>query len=203
MMRPASFDRAQFRRIHGLGPDDVVLVFMALGHFERKGLPLLLEAMTQVQEPNLKLSVVGGEPGLIRAYQQRVASMGLAERVVFVGMQQDVRPFLWQADAFIFPSAYEVFPLVALEAAAAGLPLIASRLNGVEELLRDGENGFQVQRTVPGVVQGIRRFLSLGAGAKGDMGRRAQNDVSIYSNEAFCARWQRLYEAIQRDDRAG
>ena len=56
MQRPADFDRAAFRKQYGLNDDDVVLAFVALGHFERKGLPQLLDAFQQVNIPKLKLS---------------------------------------------------------------------------------------------------------------------------------------------------
>jgi glycosyltransferase involved in cell wall biosynthesis len=65
MKQPAEFDRAAFRQTLELGADDVALVFIALGQFERKGLPLLLESMKQLDNPRLKLVVVGGTDDLL------------------------------------------------------------------------------------------------------------------------------------------
>src|SRR5919204_507405 len=143
------------------GRADCVLLFSALGHFERKGLPLLLDALGALRNPALKLVVVGGEADLVAAYRARTVRAGLDRQVKFIGLQRDVRPYLWAADAFVFPSAYEAFSLVAFEAAAAGVVLIATPVNGVREFLRDGDNGILVERSVGGMIDGIRRFQAL------------------------------------------
>ncbi len=90
--------------------------------------------------------------------------------VKFVRTQKDIRAYLWAADALTLPSHYEVFPLVALEAAAAGLPLLVTRLNGVEEFLRDGENGLLMQRDASGVLDCIARFAGMPVEARRSMG---------------------------------
>jgi hypothetical protein len=66
------------------------------------------------------------------------SSAAVAGQVAFVGMQDDVRPFVWAGDIFALPSAYEVVPLAALEAGAAALPLLATELDGLRDLLADG-----------------------------------------------------------------
>ena len=156
---PADFDRRAARHAAGADDGDVLMSFVALGHFERKGLPILLESMQALANPQLKLVVVGGQEGLLESYRQRVASMGLSQQVKFVGMQQDVRPWLWASGVFTFPSSYETFSLVTFQAAAAGLPVIVTRLHGVEEFTVDGENSVLVENTAAGVRSGIERFL--------------------------------------------
>jgi glycosyltransferase involved in cell wall biosynthesis len=193
---PEEFNRDEFRAGLGFAPGGVVLVFVALGAYERKGLPLVLEALSELGERRLRLLVVGGPRDLVAEYRSRVKRLGLQEQVVFTGAQRDVRPFLWAADAFAFPSFYEVFPLVALEAAAAGLPLLVSQLNGVEEFLRDGENGILLERTPEGVAKGIRRFLAIPAETRCAMGERACRDVQRYSTENFVAAWRCFYEGL-------
>jgi glycosyltransferase involved in cell wall biosynthesis len=193
-MQPAAgFDRDGFRRRLGVGRDDAALVFVALGHFERKGLPLLLEALRQSQHSRHKLLVVGGEADLIAAYRGRVERMGLGGRVIFAGMQRDIRPYLWAADAFAFPSFYETFSLVSFEAAAAGLPLIVTRLHGVEDLIRDGENGLLAERSVEGMAQKIERFAALLPEERRAMGARAQRSARSYDVPRFVSAWRSLY----------
>lgn len=196
MARPPEFDREDFRRKLEAGPEDVVLVFVALGHFERKGLPLVLEALRQLGDKRVKLWVVGGEADLVAFWQGRAREMGLEEQAHFLGMQRDVRPFLWGADAFVFPSIYETFPLVSAEAAAAGLPLIVTPLYGVEEYMRDGETGFVVERSPEGVTEGLRRFAALSPEERSQLGAKAQSAVAVYKLENFVKRWREFYAAL-------
>jgi glycosyltransferase involved in cell wall biosynthesis len=170
-----------------------VFAFVALGHYERKGLPLLLAALTGARDPRLKAIVLGGSGAGIAAYRERAAKSGLNGNVKFVQTQKDVRPYLWAADALTLPSYYEVFPLVALEAAAAGLPLLVTPLNGVEEFLRDGENGLLMERSAPGVSVCIARFARMPVEARRSMGQRAQIDVKRYGLAEFVSGWSKLY----------
>ncbi len=196
MRCPVGFDRQAFRQSLGIGPESIVLVFVALGFFERKGLPLLLEAMGQLRKPHLKLLVVGGEGDLVSLYRKRVKRLSLEDQVAFTGSQGDVRPYLWSAEAFVLPSLWEGFPLVALEAAAAGLPLLATPVHGVEELMRDGENGILLEPSAEGVAQGISRFVALPQEARKAMGVQAQRDVRRYAPENFVAAWSAIYSAF-------
>ncbi|MGQ9676024.1 MAG: glycosyltransferase family 4 protein [Chloroflexota bacterium] len=197
MVRPDAFDRVAFRNRIGLDPDDVVLVFVALGHFERKGLPLLLEALCHVHNAAVKALVVGGEPNLVAEYRRRAEALGLGNRVVFVGMQRDVRPYLWCSDAFVFPTYYEAFAKVCLQAAAAGLPLIAAPVHGVEEYLRDGENGFFIERTVEGVRRGIDRFAAMPSDDRAMMGALAAQEAQHYSTERFISAWREFLDHVE------
>jgi glycosyltransferase involved in cell wall biosynthesis len=193
---PDPAKREELRQSQGSQPTDLVLVFVALGHFERKGLPLVLEAMKQAGGQSLRLVVVGGGQDTIAEYSARAQSMGIAGRVRFVGMQRDLRPHYWAADAFILPSCYEVFPLVALEAAAAGLPLLATRVNGVEEFLRDGENGVAIERNVESIAQALRRLAAMSSEERRRMGGRARETVMQYGSENFVAAWKNLYDDL-------
>jgi glycosyltransferase involved in cell wall biosynthesis len=191
---PAHFDRAGARARMGFREEDTVFVFVALGQFERKGLPLLLAALSRLRSPHAKLIVVGGESDLIGSYEREIARLQLEGEVVFTGMQSDVRPFFWASDAFAFPSAYETFSLVSYEAAAAGLPVIAPRLNGIEDLVRDGDNGVVIARTMEGVTEGLKRFLSLPMTAREEMGKRARIAAAQYDQARFSERWRAFYQ---------
>jgi glycosyltransferase involved in cell wall biosynthesis len=198
LRRPNGFDREGFRARLGLRAVDVVLVFVALGHFERKGLPMLMEALTDIPEQGLKLLVVGGESDVVSQYRRRAEQMHVGERTVFVGMQRDVRPYLWAADAFAFPSSYETFSLVAFEAGAAALPLLVTPLHGVSEMLSDGDNGFVLERTRAGVERGLRRLMALPPEQRRTMGERARACVEAYSVPKFVANWRPVYSELLR-----
>jgi glycosyltransferase involved in cell wall biosynthesis len=190
---PADFDRDAFRNRLGMEAQDVVGLFVALGQFERKGLPLLLQALTAPGMEQVKLIVVGGEPDLIVRWNGELVKYGLSGRVQFAGMQSDVRPYLWSSDVFIFPSLYETFSLVTYEAAASGLPIVVSHLYGVEDLIKDGDNGFLVETTVAGVKQGLERFLALSPAERRAMGQRARSAAVVSSEEHFVDGWRAFY----------
>jgi glycosyltransferase involved in cell wall biosynthesis len=194
MRRPSDFDSRAFRRRQGFAEGDVVLAFSALGHFERKGLPMLLEALTTTPT-NVRLLVVGGNRDLVRAYRRRTADLGLAERVSFVGMVHDVRPYLWAADAFAFPSFYETFSLAAHEAAGAELPIIATSVHGIDEFLCAGESGFTAAKNSRSVAEAISRFLALLPVERSEMGVRAREAVQEYTVEQFVGAWRQFYSA--------
>ncbi len=113
---PAGFGRQAFRHSLGIDDQDLVGLFVALGQFQRKGLPLLLQALGTPGMERFKLIVVGGQPDLIARYGEEAAKHQLSNRVKFVGMQGDVRPYLRSSDVFVFPSLYETFSLVTYEA---------------------------------------------------------------------------------------
>jgi glycosyltransferase involved in cell wall biosynthesis len=196
LRRPEKFDRERFREDAGIGREDVVLAFVALGQYERKGLPILLEALATVQDSMLKVVVVGGAAGAASAFRERADRIGLNGNVTFIETQKDVRPYLWSADALALPSHYEVFPLVALEGAAAGLPLLVTRLNGVEEFLKDGENGLLMRGDVPAMSACIARFAGMSPSQRSAMGRQAQKDVEQYDVSRFVAAWAKLYREV-------
>jgi glycosyltransferase involved in cell wall biosynthesis len=167
------------------------LSFCALGNFERKGLRLILEAMARIPHVDVQLTVIGGTAGEIRGYKRPAA----ADRVRFVGFQSDVQPYLMASDAFVFPSAYEVFPLVCLQAAAAGLPLLVTRLYGVEEFMRDGETGWVVERTAESIAAAIVQAASDPRRLRA-MGIAARKQVEQYSEAEFRRRWRELLESL-------
>jgi glycosyltransferase involved in cell wall biosynthesis len=196
MARPPAFDRPGFRRALGLDQENIVFVFIALGHFERKGLPLLFEALGRLDH-RARLMVVGGNAGMLAQYRATAARLGIEDRVIFAGNQTDVRPYLWASDAFVLPSTYEVFPAVALEAAAALVPIITTRLNGVEEFLKDGENGWFVERDVDSLTAALGALCAQSADDRSAIAARARADVEAYTTEAFVAHWAQFFAGFR------
>jgi glycosyltransferase involved in cell wall biosynthesis len=194
MCRPHDFDRRAFRASLGIQDRDIALIFCALGHFERKGLGLLLDALENLPQFPWKLIVVGGQPDALKPYRSRGS-----DRVVYAGMQTEIGPFLWASEAFVLPSAYETFSLVSFEAAAAAVPLLAPRLYGVDELLRDGENGFLLVREKSAIEIALQRLFRLSVEARLEMGMRAQRDVASYCPEAFVEGWREFYRTLEPD----
>jgi UDP-glucose:(heptosyl)LPS alpha-1,3-glucosyltransferase len=131
--------RQATRTAYGIPPDIPLFLFVGSG-FERKGLKLALDALAELPD-TVHLLVVGKDKRMA-AFRHHADKLGIARRVHFAGGQQDVRPFYGAADALVFPTLYEPFGNVALEAFACGLPVITSTHSGAAELIQKGENGF-------------------------------------------------------------
>ena len=115
----------------------------------RKNIPVLIEAMARLDDPELKLVLVGGKGWLYDDIFRQVQAVGLAERVVFTGYVPDDDLPLWYnaAELLVFPSVYEGFGLPVLEAMACGTPVIAANSSSIPEaggdagLLFDHDDG--------------------------------------------------------------
>lgn len=123
-------------------PENGVLALAVAHNFTLKGVPTILEAMKMSVRNRmpLHLAVVGGWK--IKGWQRWAESQGLGANVTFLGAQKDVLPYYLAADFLVHPSFYDSCSLVLLEAAASGLPMIASLENGAAELLTEGVEGF-------------------------------------------------------------
>ncbi|MDJ0732504.1 MAG: glycosyltransferase family 4 protein [Nostocaceae cyanobacterium] len=113
-------------------PENVPLALFAGDiRTRRKNLDTVLQALVKV--PNLHLAVVGNTEG--SPFPQLAKSLGLQQRVHFLGYRRDVAEIMRTADVFVFPSRYEACTLVLLEALASGLPVITAITTGGAELV--------------------------------------------------------------------
>jgi glycosyltransferase involved in cell wall biosynthesis len=128
-------ERATARAALGIAPDRFVVAFVGDYATTRKGLEPLLQALTLGSDPRELLVVAGrGDDGAMRA---RIAALAISDRVRPVGFQP-ARAVIAAADAVVVPSLYEPFSLVALEAAACGVPVVATSAVGAAPLLGAG-----------------------------------------------------------------
>ena len=133
-------NRQELRQKLGIPQDALVYVFVGSG-FKRKGLETAIRALP----PEAHLIVVGKDKETA-LFQKIAAETGAnteqSQRVHFVGPQKDVRPYYGAADAFVFPTIYEPFGSVVLEAMACGLPAITTDRCGASEIITQGVDGF-------------------------------------------------------------
>lgn len=187
---PTPVERAEARAAFRL--DDEARVVLFIGHeFARKGLAVAIEAL--VHAPSLLLLVVGGNAQAIDQARARANDLGVAERVLFVGARHDVPLFLAAADLFVLPSAYEANALVVLEALAAGLPVVATRVGYAPELIVDGENGYLVERDP---VEIGARFEELAAVDLDAWARRARTSAEPHGWRATAERYVELLRSL-------
>ena len=110
-----------------------VILFVGSG-YRRKGLATLLQALSRMTRRDARLWVIGRDKheSLMRSLAQ---TLGVDDRVLFLGAQPDVRPFYGAADVFALPALYDPFPNAALEALACGLPMVTTTTCGAAELI--------------------------------------------------------------------
>ena len=176
---PSVYDPAKFnpqvrsearqpsRNEFGYSGEDIVLAFTSQGSYRRKGLILGLEALQIVRatNPNVKLLIIGGSPKVTAALRQRLDGLVPDWRnwIQLAGHVPDIAHALSAADAFFFPSYFESFASVELEAAALGLPLLLTKHFGTEMTLRPGINGellsFEPREMAAQIVAAVTRLM--------------------------------------------
>lgn len=155
-------DRAEIRRSLGV-PESTFLIGVIGNIIERKGQHVIVEALAHVRkEHNVSLALVGkpsrGYTELVRA---RVEELGLQDAVYWLGQRSDIPDILGALDVMALPTFKEALPLSILEGMMCGLPVIASAVDGIPEMVIDGETGCLTQ---PGDVKSLANAISSLAG---------------------------------------
>ena len=120
----------------------------------------LLEAFRLLREthPQTRLRLVGD--GDLRPEMEALArEKGIGSFVEFCGMQSNVHPYLHDADIFVLPSIYEGNPMTIIEAMGTGLPIVASRVGGIPDMISDGESGLLVEPEPQSICEGLSRLV--------------------------------------------
>jgi glycosyltransferase involved in cell wall biosynthesis len=203
--RFASGDGAAFRARHGIAADaEVVLCVGRIDPQKDQVLAVRATAALARERPRLRLVLAGHVTH--ESYSARLAAeidaLGVGGRVTVIpGLAPaEVNDAYHAADAFVLPSVHEPFGIVILEAWASGLPVVATRVGGVVDLVRDREDGWLVDSgDATGLAAGIRTILDDRAVARtlGEEGRkRARGE---FSWDAIARRLVGVYEdAIAR-----
>ena len=182
---------------------DQQFVWLAVGRFEAaKDYPNMLRAFGDVRarEPRAVLVIVG-QGSLQAEAEASTAELGLREAVRFLGARDDVPAVMSAADGYVMSSAWEGMPMVLLEAAAAGLPIVATAVGGNGEVVRDGESGFLVPARDSGLLRaGMLRLMALPEEQRRAMGERGREHVRAnYGLQRVAERWERVYwDALAR-----
>ncbi len=172
-------------------------VWLAVGRFEiAKDYPNMLRAFASVREhsPESVLLLVGR--GSLQAETEAlVATLNLGRWVQFLGVRNDVPEIMTAADGYLMSSAWEGMPMVLLEAAAAGLPIVSTIAGGNQEVVCDGESGFLVPPLdSDGLALAMRRLMELSAAQRRTMGERGREHIRThYGLSRVAERWEDLY----------
>jgi len=162
----------------------------------RKGQDVLIDAAPEVlrQFPDATFDIVGDGPELAKL-QARAKAQGVATAFTFSGYDADVAKHLHDADIFVLPSRTEAFPNAVLEAMCAGLPIIASAVGGLLELVDDGRTGLLVRPGDPRALAHSICQLMTNRTLGERLGKSGSEDVLRYSFGRMTASFELLYLA--------
>jgi glycosyltransferase involved in cell wall biosynthesis len=188
--RPDADARGRVRAALGIGDE---FLWLAVGRLIwKKDYPTLLAAMERL--PGGVLHIAGAGP---LEDELRAAAERLGPRARFLGAREDVPALLNAADGLVLSSVVEGMPMVLLEAAASGLPCIATRAGGAEEVVADGETGYLVPCGDAGALAGaMSRLAELPPESRQALGRAArERALARFDIRRIAEQWEALYLA--------
>ena len=192
----AAAERAEVRRALGVAEGAPVAMTIAALRGSDKGIDVLLTTARDVlgAVPGARIVIVGGGP-LESLFREAARDAGIDDGVIFTGMRRDTSRLLHAADLFVLPSRLDAFPTVLLEAMAAGLPVVASAVGGVSEIVDDASTGRLVASGDPAALAQAMVALRSDRETAMALGRAGRARVRThFSISPWLGRLQRVYE---------
>jgi glycosyltransferase involved in cell wall biosynthesis len=168
--------------------DDRLVAAFVGSEWERKGLEALIRALPLTSGWDVVVAGGGDE----KRYRELADSLGVGGALRWLGVSRDVQLVYELADALVFPSSYEAFSLVTLEAAASGLPILATPVNGIHELLTDGQSGFVISQEPHTIARRLGQ-LAADPALRRRMGCAARRSALDFRWETMVAKHHELY----------
>jgi glycosyltransferase involved in cell wall biosynthesis len=188
--------RGKLRRELGIAVDVPVVAMVSVLR-EGKGHDVAFAALAQLRErhPDVRLLVVGDGPARDAVHAQ---AREVGEHVVFAGFRRDVTDVLAASDVLLLPSRMDAFPTSLLEAAAVGVPAVATAVGGIPEIVRDGETGLLLANppSADAVAAALERLLDDPC-RRAALGRAARvRFAAHFTAERWAARCRAIYDDV-------
>ncbi len=181
----------RIRKELGISESETIFLFVGSG-FERKGLAATIKALAKTKRA--KLIVIGKDKRQIQ-YQKLADQLGVGGRVLFLGVKNDVTSYYGAADAFVFPTLYDPFPNVIIEALASGLPVITSTKCGAAEIIDQGRDGFVCDSLDTDSIADYMHKLQ-GSSLLREMSDDALEKSKIFSTKNMTKQLTKLYSGL-------
>ena len=182
----------------GVGSDTIVVITVAnLRHEKAYDVLLKAAAQASANRPDLRFLSVGQGP-LASEMKERCIRLGLGDRFRFLGFRDDVHDLLAAADVFCLASRQEGVPVALMEAYALGLPVVATRVGGLPDVVEDGRSGLLVAPEDPGALADAIVAVATDAGRRTRMGRRASELAGQFDSRVSVRRLEAVYEEVSR-----
>lgn len=176
------------------GDDPFVLLFVG-NEFDRKGLQTVIEALPLLSLRSVEVHIAGDDDPA--PYKRRAAELHVLDRLKFLGSVPAPESLFLRSDALVFPTHYEPFGMVIIEAMAAGIPVITTRTAGAVEDMTDGIHGLYLDDPCS-AGELSRRISALldDASLRANLSRNGRIAAERYSWPAIAARHIELYREI-------
>ncbi len=175
---------------------DEIVVLTVARLVEQKGIKYLIDAVQKLGDYPLKLVIKGDGPKK-NSLIKRAKKLGIEDKVIFFDEkipEQDLPGLYTAADMFVLPSLYEPFGLVVTEAMASGLPVIASRVGGLKEVVTP-ETGFLFEPRNPDDLAGKIALLASDKGLRKNMGRAGRKRIlDIFTWDKIAKEYKLFYQ---------
>ena len=192
--RPDAESGRRLRSELGAAGDDLVVLFVGRD-WDLKGLDRAIEGMALARRRgagSLRLWVAGGSDE--RGLRAMAEAAGIADRVEFLGLRSDVERLYRGADLFLMPTIYEHFSRASHEAAATEVPVIATEVGGITDLIASGA-GVAVERDGESIAAALTR-LAADPGLRARLGARGREWSLRFTQEASTDRYLDLYDEL-------
>lgn len=193
--RPKSDVRRRLESEFAIPPGAPIAVTVSVLR-PKKGIEVLIDAVREVADA---IFLIIGDGPEKESWMELARQKGVADRIRWAGYRTDVDALLAGADIFVHPSLDDAFPTVLLEAMAAGLPVVASRVGGIPEIVTDEENGLLVPPGNAKVLAiAIARLLRNEA-ERNRMQQGAMRAADQFSAKTWIERLMSLYREVSPD----
>ena len=163
--------------------------------FPQKNHKCILQAATILKKKGINARVrCYGDGPLLEEIRGQTRELGLENQVLLEGITEDVYSRMAESDLFILPSSWEGMPMTVIEAMGTGLPVIAARVGGIPDMLRDGESGLLIDPTPQALAQAIER-LTKDEALRQHLGEEARKDAQRFSLPAMARGYEALYQS--------
>ncbi len=181
-----------------LEPENIILFVGRIA--QEKGLIYLIKAVPRVTKvfPSISVLIIGEDQGIQENLMKAIENLRVGKKIHFLGPKfgYELARTYRKARIFVLPSIYETFGLAILEAMASGLPVVATRVGGIPELVDDGSNGMLVSpRSHEALAEAIIKLLS-DPDLSLDISKRNQVKAKRYSWESATERIEGIYKDL-------
>jgi glycosyltransferase involved in cell wall biosynthesis len=181
------FNEEQFRSNYAM-PNEKIVFFLGR-HVYEKGIQLLVEAAPDIVNSYSKVKfIIAGEGPMTNELKEKVKLLGLDHKFLFIGYIEELtkNKLLKCADAAVFPSLYEPFGIAALEAMAAGCPVVVSDVGGLSEIVKHEVNGLKAAvGSKDSLRDNIVRLLT-------DESFKEKMDENLIKETLSCYSWDKI-----------